>query len=43
MTLTVFAMMIVIIWGIRTICKELDIGGVLKERTHNNKSDGKTE
>ncbi len=34
MTLTVFAMMVVIVWAIRTICKELDLGGVLKERLH---------
>ena len=42
MTLTVFAMMVVIVWAIRTICKELDIGGVLKERLHNSDKE-KTE
>lgn len=37
MTLTVFTMIVVIVWAIRTICKDLDIGGVLKERLHNEK------
>lgn len=36
MTLTVFTMIVVIVWAIRTICKDLDIGGVLKERLHHN-------
>ena len=34
MTLTVFTMIVVIVWAIRTICKDLDIGGVLKEKLH---------
>ena len=34
MTFTVLVMCLVIVYAIKTICKELDVGGLLKERSH---------
>ena len=33
MTFTILVMILVIVWAIKTIIKELDLGGIIKERT----------
>lgn len=33
MTFTIIVMVLVIVWALKTIIKELDVGDILKERT----------
>lgn len=33
MTFTILVMILVIVWAVKTIVRELDLGGVIRERT----------